>query len=62
MRWCAGKRMDNNKKTLTKIDELLYLLQNNRDDGFYGKIIETYEAGEKVHTKIEITVKEKKAD
>ena len=43
---------------MTKLDEVVYCLQKNKENGFYGKIIETYEAGKKVHTKIEITVKE----
>ncbi len=46
------------EKPLTKIDEVVYCLKKNMKNGFYGKIIETYEADKMVHRKIEITVKE----
>lgn len=48
---------DDPKKLLTKLEEVVLCLQKQKEDGFYGKIIETYENGKKVHTKIEITVK-----
>lgn len=46
------------EKGLTKIEEIVLYLQNNKEKGFYGKITETYEAGKIVNRKIEISVKE----
>ena len=47
----------NNKKDLTKIEEVILYLQKSKEGGFYGKIIESYEADKKVNVKIEISVK-----
>ncbi|MDP2672062.1 MAG: hypothetical protein Q8O68_00950 [Candidatus Daviesbacteria bacterium] len=51
--------VDDNKKNLTKIEDIVNYIIRSKNDGFYGKIIETYENGRKVHTKIEIAIKDK---